>query len=143
MLPRSMARGYRGLDSVSVNDLLDWYGLGIALGIGVSSGVARRMFRRQALMTAHFLAALPGVVAAFLWLDWWAVLPIAGGTLVGLFSFRRLSEAAAPAAALFALALAYLPVLGYLETLAAPVAGRRLAQRAAARYAGLRVLAKD
>jgi hypothetical protein len=126
-----------------VNDLVDWYGLGVALGVGLSSGVARRMARRQLLLLAHFLLALPGVLAAFVWLDWWAVLPILGGAVVGTFSFRRLSAAAAPAAALSALALAYVPLVGYLETLAAPVAGRRLAQRAAARYAGLRVLAKD
>jgi hypothetical protein len=126
-----------------VNELIDWYGLGVALGIGVSSGVARRMFRRQMLMLAHFTLALPGIVAAYVWLDWWAALPIIGGALIGIFSFRRLSEAAAPAASLFSLALAYVPLVGYLETLAAPVAGRRLAQRAASRYAGLRVLAKD
>jgi hypothetical protein len=126
-----------------VNELVDWYGLGVALGVGVSSGVARRMSRRQMLMMLHFALALPGIVAAFLWLEWWAVIPIAAGALVGIFSFRRLSEAAAPAASLFSLALAYVPLLGYLETLAAPVAGRRLAQRAASRYAGLRVLAKD
>jgi hypothetical protein len=126
-----------------VNDLLEWYGLGLALGVGLSSGVARRMARRQGLMFTHFLVALPGLLAAFVWLEWWAVLPILAGAVVGVFSFRRLSEAAVPAAALFALALAYVPVLGYLETLAAPVAGRRLAQRAAGRYAGLRVLAKD
>jgi hypothetical protein len=126
-----------------VNELLDWYGLGVALGVGVSSGVARRMFRRQMLMMAHFTLALPGIVASYVWLDWWAVLPIVGGAVIGILSFRKLSEAAAPAASLLSLALAYVPVLGYLETLAAPVAGRRLAQRAASRYAGLRVLAKD
>lgn len=142
-MPRSIARGYRGLHSLSVNDLLDWYALGVALGVGVSAGVARRMSRRQALMAAHFLAALPGVLFAFLSLEWWAVLPIVGGAIVGVLGLRRLSEAAVPAAAFFALALAYVPALGYFETLAAPVAGRRLAQRAASRYAGLRVLAKD
>ena len=126
-----------------MNELLDWYGLGVALGVGVSSGVARRMFRRQMLMMAHFTLALPGIVASYVWLEWWAVLPIVGGAVIGILSFRKLSEAAAPAAALLSLALAYVPVLGYLETLAAPVAGRRLAQRAASRYAGLRVLAKD
>jgi hypothetical protein len=126
-----------------VNGLIDWYALGIALGIGVSAGAARRMPRRQALMGTHFLAALPGVVFAFLSLEWWAVFPIVGAAVVAMLAFRRLSDRAAPAAAFFALALAYIPVLGYLETLAAPVAGRRLAQRAAERYAGLRVLAKD
>jgi len=126
-----------------VNDLLDWYALGIALGIGVSAGVAQRMPRRQALMGTHFLAALPGLVFAFLSLEWWAVFPIVGAAAVTMFAFRRLSERAAPAAAFFALALAYVPVLGYIETLAAPLAGRRLTKRAAERYAGLRVLAKD
>ena len=126
-----------------MNELIDWYGLGVALGVGVSSGAARRMFRRQMLMLAHFTLALPGIIAAYVWLDWWAALAVIGGALIGIVSFRRLSEAAAPAASLFSLALAYVPLLGYLETLAAPVAGRRLAQRAASRYAGLRVLAKD
>jgi hypothetical protein len=126
-----------------VDELIDWYGLGVALGLGVSSGAARRMFRRQMLMLTHFTLALPGIVAAYVWLEWWAVLPIVGGALVGILSFRKLSEAAAPAASLFSLALAYVPLLGYLETLLAPIAGRRLAQRASSRYAGLRVLAKD
>jgi hypothetical protein len=83
------------------------------------------------------------VVAAYLWLAWWAALPIIAGAVIGIFSFRKLSEAAAPAAALFSLALAYVPLFGYLETLIAPLAGRRLARRADSRYAGLRVLAKD
>ena len=126
-----------------MNDLVDWYALGLGLGVGLSTGPARKLARRQLLMAAHFFAAVPGVLLAFLWLDWWAIWPIAGGALVGVLAFRRLSEAAAPAAALLALALAYVPVLGYLETLIAPVAGRRLARRAASRYAGLRVLAKD
>jgi hypothetical protein len=91
----------------------------------------------------HFVLALPGIVAAFVWLGWWAVIPILAAGLVGILSFRRLSEAAAPAASLFSLALAYVPLLGYLATLAAPLAGRRLSQRAGSRYAGLRVLAKD
>jgi hypothetical protein len=126
-----------------VNELIDWYALGLALGVGVSSGVARRMSRRQMLMLLHFTLALPGIVAAFLWLEWWALIPIVAGAVVGIFSFSKLSEAAAPAASLFSLALAYVPLLGYLETLVAPLAGRRLAQRAGSRHAGLRVLAKD
>ena len=126
-----------------MDGLLDWYGLGVALGVGLSSGVARRMSRRQLLILLHFFLALPGIVLAFAWLDWWAVIPIVAGAAIGIFSFRKLSDAAAPAASLFSLALAYVPLLGYLETLVAPVAGRRLARRASSRYAGLRVLAKD
>ena len=94
-------------------------------------------------MLMHFTLALPGLVAAYVWLEWWAVIPIVAGAVVGILSFRRLSEAAAPAASLFSLALAYVPLLGYLETLLAPLAGRRLGRRADSRYAGLRVLAKD
>jgi hypothetical protein len=126
-----------------VDGLLDWYGLGVALGLGVSSGAARRMAQRQMLMLAHFTLALPGIVAAYVWIAWWAVIPIVAGAVVGILSFRKLSEAAAPAASLFTLALAYVPLLGYVEALIAPLAGRRLARRADSRYAGLRVLAKD
>jgi hypothetical protein len=126
-----------------VNELLDWYWLGVALGIGVSIGVARRLAGRLFLMTLHFLAGLPGVVLAYAWLEWWAVLPLVGAAVVGALAFRRLSGAAAPAAAVATLALAYLPALGYVMTLLAPVAGVRLAQRAGSRYAGLRILAKD
>lgn len=126
-----------------MNELLDWYWLGVALGIGVSIGAARRLAGRLLPAMLHFLVGLPGVVLAFSWLEWWAVLPLVGGALVGAFAFRRLTEAAAPAAAAATLVLAYLPALGYLMTVLAPLVGRRLGQRAASRHAGLRILAKD
>jgi hypothetical protein len=39
--------------------------------------------------------------------------------------------------------LAFVPILGYVEAVTAPVVGERLRRRAATKYAGLRVLAKD
>ena len=40
-------------------------------------------------------------------------------------------------------ALAFVPVVGYLEALALPALGMRLRRRAGKRYAGLRTLARD
>jgi hypothetical protein len=40
-------------------------------------------------------------------------------------------------------ALAFVPVVGYLEALALPAFAARLRRRAPERYAGLRTLAKD
>jgi hypothetical protein len=39
--------------------------------------------------------------------------------------------------------LAFIPVVGYIEAVTAPVVGGRLRRRAGEKYAGLRVLAKD
>ena len=40
-------------------------------------------------------------------------------------------------------ALAFVPVVGYVEALALPALGMRLRRRAGKRYAGLRTLARD
>ncbi len=45
--------------------------------------------------------------------------------------------------ALVGAALAFVPVLGYLEALAVPVLGARLRRRSPDRHAGLRVLSRD
>ena len=72
----------------------------------------------------------------------WAAAWLGAGA-VGVVSLRRLSSAALPAATVAAALLAFVPAVGYLEALAAPVVGWRLRRRAGGRYAGLRVLAKD
>jgi hypothetical protein len=46
------------------------------------------------------------------------------------------------AAALIGAVLAFVPILGYLEAVAAPVLARRAKQRSVERYAGLRTLAR-
>ncbi|MGH3005973.1 MAG: hypothetical protein ACRDOS_08775, partial [Gaiellaceae bacterium] len=63
--------------------------------------------------------------------------------LLAWLALRRLSLDALPAAVLGSLLLAAVPAAGYLAAVVAPVAGARLGRRAASRYAGLRVLARD
>ncbi|MBD0289929.1 MAG: hypothetical protein ICV74_01630 [Thermoleophilia bacterium] len=124
--------------------LLDWYLLGVALGLGVAVGAAgNRPDVNRALVVGlvALLAVGAGVIAALV--IPWAALAALAGVGIGVFSFRRLSSAAVPAAALALAGLAVVPLLGYAEAGLAPVLGRRLARRSAERYAGLRVLAKD
>ena len=124
--------------------LLDWYLVGVAAGLGVAAGVpgTRRDVSRALSVGVVLAAAIAaGAIAALV--TGWAVVAALVGVALGVFSFRRLSQAAVPAAALAVAALALVPVLGYALALAAPILGRRLRRRAAGRYAGLRVLAKD
>ena len=88
------------------------------------------------------LAVLAAVVIGVLGTVW-AFAAAAGGLVLGAAFLRRLSAAARPVAVLAVAGLAFVPAVGYLEALAAPVLGARLRRRLGARYAGLRVLAKD
>ena len=56
---------------------------------------------------------------------------------------RRRAAAAVLAAAVALAAVAFVPALGYVAAVVAPFLGERLRRRAAGRYAGLRILAKD
>jgi hypothetical protein len=127
-----------------MDGLFDWYWVGVALGLGVAAGIPglpRDEGRRFAVGIVTFVAVAAGAIAALATL--WAVLATLAGLAVGVFSFRRLARAAVPAAALGVAALAFVPALGYLEALVAPLLGERLRRRASGRYAGLRILAKD
>lgn len=124
--------------------LLDWYLLGVALGLGVAVGAPGNRGDVPRALVVALVAAVAvgaGVIAALV--IPWAALAALVGAGIGVFSFRRLSAAAVPAAALVLAGLALVPFAGYLEAALAPVLGRRLVRRAGARYAGLRVLAKD
>jgi hypothetical protein len=59
-----------------------------------------------------------------------------GGTRGGLALFGSLGAIAAAA-------LAFVPIVGYLEAVAMPLLGRRLRAREPERHAGLRTLARD
>jgi hypothetical protein len=123
-----------------MDGLLDWYLLGVALGLGVAAGAGRLGGRAaRALAVAALVGGL--VIAFFAGSAVWAG-PFAGLAL-GVLFLRHLSREASLAATLGLGALALVPALGYVESLGAPLLGRRLTRRAESRYAGLRVLAKD
>ena len=132
-----------------MDGILDWYLLGLAIGLGVVSGLASVGVRRSAgagrvLWALVAVVCLAGaVVVAIVALPWWAVVAAAAAAALGWIAFRRLSAAAVPAAAVGGLALAAIPAAGYALAVLAPAAGRRLGRRADTRYAGLRILAKD
>lgn len=127
-----------------MDGLLDWYLLGLALGLGVAAGIPglpREEGRGFAVGMVTVVAVASGVIAALAVV--WAVFATLVGVAVGVFSYRKLARPAVPAASLAVAGLSLVPVLGYLVAAFSPVLGERLRRRAAGRYAGLRVLAKD
>jgi hypothetical protein len=133
----------------------DWYTIGILVGLGSSIGVAATGALRRAI-AGLVVAVLVAVGIGFLFGQWDEALggavgavcgalgsaPLVGGTL------RRGGTRGGTAlllalAALVGAALAFVPVLGYLEAVAVPALGARLRSRAPERHAGLRSLARD
>jgi hypothetical protein len=123
-----------------VEGLLDWYLLGVVIGLGVPAGLAA-LRRLAALGSAAAGGAAVALVA--LALPWWALGAFAASVLIAWFFSRHLSSAAVPAAFLMTALVALVPALGYALPALAPVAGGRLGRRAESRYAGLRILARD
>jgi hypothetical protein len=126
-----------------VDGVLDWYWLGVLLGLGVVTGAIGREGRRPVYGGVSLAAFVTAVVVAFVGLEWWGVLVFAAAALLSWIALRRLSPSARLVASVGTFALAFVPALGYLLAVAAPAAGVRLGRRAGSRYAGLRVLAKD
>lgn len=122
---------------------LDWYWLGVLLGLGAADGVIGREVRRPVLGTASLAFFAGAIVIALVALEWWGLAAFVVAALVTWLALRRLSTAARLVAALATAALAFVPLLGYGLAAAAPLVGIRLGRRAGSRYAGLRVLAKD
>jgi hypothetical protein len=133
----------------------DWYSIGILVGLGASIGVASVGTLRRTL-PALVVAVAVAVVLGFAFAQWEEAVggfvgaacgalgsaPLVSGTL------RRGGTRGGTAtllalAALVGAALAFVPVVGYLEALAVPVLGARLRRRSPDRHAGLRSLAKD
>ena len=127
-----------------VDGILDWYLLGVVFGLGLVAGVGMAGAAKRRVWALVTLAAdALGVALVLLALPAWALIALLAAGMVGFFSLRRLSPEALPAAVVAGVALAVIPALGYVAAAIAPVAGERLGRRASARYAGLRVLAKD
>ena len=132
-----------------------WYTIGILVGLGAAIGVAAAGTLRR-LIPATVLAAAAAVGIGFAFWQWDEAVGGVVGALCGAFgsaplvsgALRRGGTRGGTAtllllASLVGAALAFVPVLGYLEALAVPVLGARLRRRAPDRHAGLRSLARD
>jgi hypothetical protein len=123
-----------------VEGLLDWYLLGVVVGLGAPAGSAA--FRGLATLGAVAVVVAAVAIVA-LALPWWALGAFALSGLLTWFFSRHLSSAAVPAAFLATALVALMPALGYVLPVLVPIAGGRLGRRAESRYAGLRILARD
>jgi hypothetical protein len=133
----------------------DWYTVGILVGLGAALGLAAVAFVRSVLPGAA-IALVAAVLIGLAFGQWDEAVGGAAGSLCGAIGSAplvggalrrggtRLGTAALlTAAAVVGAALAFVPVLGYLEAVALPVLGVRLRTRTPDRHAGLRSLAKD
>ncbi len=141
-----------------------WYWIGVCAGLGAGAGVLLAGFvgaARAALAVAGVLALAAGAGLGFAVESWqpggWG--DVVAGVLGGLAgalgaaqvvrgALRRGGTRGGTAtlvgvAAVAAAALAWVPVLGYVEALALPLLAARIRRRAPERYAGLRTLARD
>jgi hypothetical protein len=132
-----------------------WYTIGILAGLGAAIGLACTASLRRAL-PAVGLAVVAAAVIGFVAFGWaQAVAGLVGAACGALGSaplvagtLRRGGTRGGTAmllglVALAGAALAFVPVLGYLEAAAVPVLGARLRRRSPDRHAGLRTLARD
>jgi hypothetical protein len=136
-----------------------WYWIGVCAGLGVAVGVLLAGLlagTRPAGPLALVLAVGAGVALGYAVGEWDEALGGGVGGLLGAVgatrlvagTMRRGGERAGTAifltlGAVILAALAWVPVVGYLEAVAVPALAARLRGRAPERFAGLRSLAKD
>jgi hypothetical protein len=141
-----------------------WYWIGVSAGLGVGVGVllAGLVGAARAALVGVAVGALVAGAALGYGIDEWkpggwgdvAAGAVGGGlgalgaALVVAGALRRGGTRGGTAllvagAALVAAALAWIPVIGYLEAIALPVLALRIRRRQPERYAGLRTLARD
>jgi hypothetical protein len=136
-----------------------WYWIGVCAGLGVSVGVflaALFAGTRLALAAALVLAAGIGVAIGLALGQWGEAIGGGAGGVLGAVGAAQLAGGTIRRggarfgiavffglAAVVLAALAWIPIVGYLEAVLVPAFGARLRGRAPERYAGLRSLAKD
>jgi hypothetical protein len=136
-----------------------WYWIGVAAGLGVGVGVLfAGLFAgtRIALTAALVLAAAIGVLIGFGVGEWdesigggaGGALGAIGAAQLVMGTMRRGGARFGTAvffgfAAVALAALAWIPIVGYVEAALVPAFAARLRGRAPERYAGLRSLARD
>lgn len=132
-----------------------WYWIGVAVGLGAALGVLAAALVPRALLAAG-AALVAGAVVGYLLRDWGGAIGGAAGGIAGGLgaapivagALRRGGTRGGLAllvglGALAVAALAFVPVVGYLEAIVVPIVGLRLRARAPERHAGLRSLARD
>jgi hypothetical protein len=136
-----------------------WYWIGVCTGLGVAVGVLLAgLFAgtRIALTAVLVLSAGAGVAIGFGLGQWdeaigggiGGTLGVLGAAQLVMGTLRRGGARFGTAifvalAALVLAALAWIPIVGYLEAVLVPTFAARLRGRAPERYAGLRSLARD
>ena len=133
----------------------DWYTIGILVGVGTALGVAATGVARRALVGLVPAVAI-AVAIGFVFAQWdqavgglvGAVCGALGSAPVVAGALRRGGTRGGTAlllglVALAGVALALVPVVGYLEAVAVPILGARLRRRSPDTHAGLRTLARD
>ena len=137
----------------------DWYSIGVFAGLGVALGIAAAgaFGGRRFALVAPFLAGAVGVALGIVLADAEEAAAAGVGGVLGRSrgaparaAERSAAEGHGWRTALLVLlgavavaALAFVPLLGYVEAVAVPALGMRLRRRAGQRYAGLRSLARD
>jgi hypothetical protein len=136
-----------------------WYWIGVCAGLGVAVGVVcAGLFAgtRIALTAALVLATGLGVAIGFGLGEWDEAIGGGAGGALGAIGAAQLvmgtlrrggsrfgTAVFVGVAALVLGALAWIPIVGYLEAAVVPAFAARLRGRSPERYAGLRSLAKD
>ena len=132
-----------------------WYTIGIFVGLGTALGVAATAVARRALV-GLVVAAVVAVALGFAFGEWAEAAGGLAGAICGALgsaplvagALRRGGTRAGTSillglVALVGAALAFVPVVGYLEAAAVPILGARLRRRSPDTHAGLRTLARD
>src|SRR5581483_1452457 len=137
-----------------------WYWIGVSAGLGAAAGTLVSGLAARTAALAAVIAAAIGVgigLAVDAWQpggvgDWvagglGALAGALGAAVIVRGALRRGGTKGGTAllvglAAVVAAALAFVPVVGYLEAVALPALAARLRRRSPDRYAGLRTLAK-
>lgn len=136
-----------------------WYWIGVCAGLGVAIGVLLVGLlgaTRALLAAAVVLAAGLGVLVGFALGQWDEAIGGGAGGVLGSLGTAQLVAGTLrrggtrlgtaffmTAAAVLLAALAWIPIVGYLEAVVVPALAARLRGRMPERYAGLRSLARD
>jgi hypothetical protein len=132
-----------------------WYTIGILAGLGAAFGILAAGIVPR-LVFAAVAAVVAGAVVGYFVFGWPEAISGAAGGMLGSVgatpvvsgALRRGGTRGGVAllvglAALVVAALAFVPIVGYVEAAVLPVLGRRLRRREPERHAGLRTLARD